>query len=210
MFVCRRNAENGGDPHSELGVGIACLRGEVQGAREIHAEQHLEINRLRREIDYLSAAKAEQSLELGRMRHVLDSRSSVDVSAVDVDLEEAHLLSSHIAPHTLVPHVLLSPFLCHQIMQLEDYTIRALQVELKAGSRRGIAGPDAKLVNAPDQYTGCRQFFQSGFCHFGRGRRPCPNENTHFCTECGRGHGTAPHRIMLRRLSDRTLNAGLN
>ena len=92
LFVCRRHAENGGDSHSELGVEIACLRGEVQGAREIHAEQQLEINRLRREIDYLSAAKSEQSLELGRMCHVLEGRSSVDVSAADVDFEKAHLL----------------------------------------------------------------------------------------------------------------------
>lgn len=105
-FVCRRHSENGGDLHGELGVEIACLRGEVQGAREIHAEQQLEMNRLRREIDYLSAAKAEQALEVGRMRHVLESRSSVDVSAADTDFEKAHLSSLRISPHTLVRHVL--------------------------------------------------------------------------------------------------------
>eukprot|EP00850_Spirogloea_muscicola_P026290 SM006496S20142 [mRNA] locus=s6496:32:832:- [translate_table: standard] len=96
----------------------------------------------------------------------------------------------------------------NQFVQLEDYAVRALQVELKAEARRGIVGPDMALMDAPEEYTGCRQFFQSGYCHFGRGRRPCPNEASHFCLQCGRGHGTAPHLILLRRIGDRSLNAG--
>ena len=87
VFVFRHNSETGIDPLTDLGVEIACLRGELQCAREIHTEQQIEINRLRREIDYLSAAKAEQTVELGRMRHLMENMTSVDVSAEKLHFE---------------------------------------------------------------------------------------------------------------------------
>eukprot|EP00897_Mesotaenium_endlicherianum_P003896 jgi/Mesen1/3534/ME000197S02548 len=135
-----------------------------------------------------------RAAEIGQLRHHLESS---EVVRQEQDCEITHLRSE-----------LLFLKGSHQekLAELEDYTIKALQIELKAEARRGMAGPDSSLLDAPEEYAGCRQFFQSGYCHFGRGRRPCPNENSHFCLQCGRAHGTAPHLILLRRISDRSLN----
>jgi hypothetical protein len=101
-----------------------------------------------------------------------------------------------------------APYFSSQLTELEDYAISALQVELRNEARsRSGPHPEAAIREPRGDYTGCRQFYQSGYCHFGRGRKPCPNENSHYCLQCNRAHGTGVHLVLLKRLMEGTLTS---
>ncbi|CAI5473010.1 unnamed protein product [Closterium sp. Yama58-4] len=183
----------GGTVEEAAPAGVAHV---AQATQEIHATHTEEVERLQQALRRAEAAAAEAQqaaamaqLEMAQMqracgehaRQVVRLRRELD-SAGDAHLQ-----------------------LAAELVHLEDFAIAALQHDLKAEARRGLPAAEAALLDAPDEYGGCRQFYQTGCCHFGRGRRPCPNEASHFCLRCGRAHGTAPHLVLLRRLNDRCL-----
>ncbi|CAI7906157.1 unnamed protein product [Closterium sp. NIES-53] len=169
---------------------VVRLRRELDSAGDAHLQLAAEVACLRGELAGAGEVAAQQAGQAARLRRELEGTQCVVVRQA---AEATQLRRMVKAVHAL------------DLVHLEDFAIAALQHDLKAEARRGLPAADAALLDAPDEYGGCRQFYQTGCCHFGRGRRPCPNEASHFCLRCGRAHGTAPHLVLLRRLNDRCL-----
>ncbi|CAI5535813.1 unnamed protein product [Closterium sp. Naga37s-1] len=169
---------------------VVRLRRELDSAGDAHLQLAAEVACLRGELAGAGEVAAQQAGQAARLRRELEGTQCVVVRQA---AEATQLRRMVKAVHAL------------DLVHLEDFAIAALQHDLKAEARRGLSAADAALLDAPDEYGGCRQFYQTGCCHFGRGRRPCPNEASHFCLRCGRAHGTAPHLVLLRRLNDRCL-----
>ncbi|CAI5495604.1 unnamed protein product [Closterium sp. Naga37s-1] len=169
---------------------VVRLRRELDSAGDAHLQLAAEVACLRGELAGAGEVAAQQAGQAARLRRELEGTQCVVVRQA---AEATQLRRMVKAVHAL------------DLVHLEDFAIAALQHDLKAEARRGLPTADAALLDAPDEYGGCRQFYQTGCCHFGRGRRPCPNEASHFCLRCGRAHGTAPHLVLLRRLNDRCL-----
>ncbi|GJP67096.1 hypothetical protein CLOP_g23964 [Closterium sp. NIES-67] len=169
---------------------VVRLRRELDSAGDAHLQLAAEVACLRGELAGAGDVAVQQAGQAARLRRELEGTQCVVVRQA---AEATQLRRMVKAAHAV------------DLVHLEDFAIAALQHDLKAEARRGLPPADAALMDAPEEYGGCRQFYQTGACHFGRGRRPCPNEASHFCLRCGRAHGTAPHLVLLRRLNARCL-----